>query len=212
MNPDQDLLDYCRTFSSPVQPVLQALERATHLKTLQPQMMAGPYQGLLLQMLSWMIRPRRILEIGAFTGYSSICLAQGLPDDGHLHTIEVNDELSSLFHTYVIKAGFQDKITLHTGDAAQIIPGLEEAFDLILLDAGKMDYPLHYELALPKLRPGGFLLADNVLWNGKVVSDFKDATAAVLRQFNQQVLEDPRVQSLILPLRDGLMLVRKHDI
>lgn len=203
--------DYCQKHTSPVDPVLNELQRQTFLRTLHPQMLSGPYQGMLLQFVSHMIRPRRILEIGTFTGYSAICLAQGLADDGMLHTIEIDDELAPLIRTYLEKAGLTAKIHLHIGDATQIIPTLDDTFDLVFLDAGKMDYPQHFELALPKLRPGGFLLADNVLWDGKVAQQpVADATARVLHDFNETLMVDPRVEMLLLPLRDGLMLVRKR--
>lgn len=204
---------YCAELSSPPLPTLRELERATHLRTISPQMMSGPYQGLLLQFISQMIQPRRILEIGAFTGYASICLAQGLPNDGHLHTIEIDDELAPIFREFIGKAGLSHKITLHHGDAATIVPSLgPEPFDLIFLDAGKLDYLRHYELLLPMLRTGGFLLADNVLWDGKVPNpNATDATALALRAFNAHVLNDTRVENLILPLRDGLMIVRKKS-
>ncbi|HNM26001.1 MAG TPA: O-methyltransferase [Saprospiraceae bacterium] len=201
--------DYCLRHTSPVDPVLDELQRQTHLRTLHPQMLSGPYQGMLLRFISQMIRPRRILEIGAFTGYSAICLAQGLTDDGLLHTIEIDDELEPLLRTYFEKSGLEARIRLHIGDAAQIVPALDETFDLVFLDAGKLDYQRHYELALPKLRPGGFLLADNVLWDGKVLRPQGDATALALHRFNEQIQNDSRVENLILPLRDGLMLVRK---
>lgn len=203
--------DYCQKHTSPVDPVLNELQRQTFLRTLHPQMLSGSYQGMLLQFVSHMIRPRRILEIGTFTGYSAICLAQGLAEDGLLHTIEIDDELAPLIRTYLEKAGLTAKIHLHIGDAAQIIPTLDDTFDLVFLDAGKMDYPQHFELALPKLRPGGFLLADNVLWDGKVAQQpVADATARVLHDFNETLMADPRVEMLLLPLRDGLMLVRKR--
>ncbi len=203
--------DYCQKHTSPVDPVLNELQRQTFLRTLHPQMLSGPYQGMLLQFVSHMIRPHRILEIGTFTGYSAICLAQGLAHDGMLHTIEIDDELAPLIRTYLEKAGLTAKIHLHIGDAAQIIPTLDDTFDLVFLDAGKMDYPQHFELALPKLRPGGFLLADNVLWDGKVTQQpVADATARVLHDFNEALMADPRVEMLLLPLRDGLMLVRKR--
>lgn len=206
---DAKLLQYCLHYTSPASPLLQALERETHLRTLHPQMLSGPFQGMFLQMISHMIRPRRILEIGTFTGYSALCLAQGLAEDGLLHTIEVNDELAPLIQQYVQAAGLAQKIRLHTGDAAQIVPDLDEVFDLVFLDAGKLDYALHYELTLPKIRSGGFLLADNVLWDGKVVYDEKDVTAQALRAFNAMVQADERVENVLLPLRDGLMVVRK---
>ncbi len=202
--------DYCYAHTTEVNSALIALERDTHLRTLSPQMISGPYQGMLLQFISHMIQPRRVLEIGTFTGYASICLAQGLQEDGMLHTIEVDEELAWIFHTYINKAGLSSKVTLHNGDAAQIIPNLTDSFDLVFLDAGKLDYPHHFELALAKTRPGGFILADNVLWHGKVVNeDPSDPTAKVLRDFNAQIQADPRVENLLLPLRDGLMIVRK---
>lgn len=204
-------LSYCTSHTTPPSEVLLALERATHLRTLSPQMLSGPYQGALLQMFSQMIRPRRVLEIGTFTGYAAICLAQGLTDDGLLHTIEVNDELAPLINEYVDRAGLNHKIRLHLGDAAQIVPTLNETFDLVFLDAGKLDYDRHYEMCLPLLRPGGFLLADNVIWDNRVPDpNDHEATVVALRTFNTKVHHDSRVDNLLLPLRDGLMLVRKR--
>ncbi|MCK6694405.1 MAG: O-methyltransferase [Thermoanaerobaculia bacterium] len=208
---DEKRFVYCLKHSSTPEPepILLALERETHLRTLHPQMLSGPYQGMLLQMISHMIRPRRVLEIGTFTGYGAICLSQGMDGDGLLHTIEVNDEFTPIINKYIELAGLKDKIALHLGDASAIIPTLEDTFDLAFLDAGKMDYAKHYELVLPKLRPGGFLLADNVLWAGKVPAGEKDATATALNAFNNMVQTDDRVENLLLPLRDGLMVVRK---
>lgn len=204
------IVTYDLAHTTPLPPLFQALERETHLRTLSPQMLSGPQQGALLRFISLMLRPRRVLEIGTFTGYAALCLAEGLTEDGLLHTIEVNDELAWLIRQYVEKAGLSDKIRLHLGDAADIVPQLDETFDLIFLDAGKMDYAQHYELVLPKLRPGGFLLADNVLWDGKVAgTETKDATTLALRAFNDKIHQDPRVENLLLPLRDGLMMVRK---
>lgn len=204
-------LDYCLKHSSPHSEVLHDLERETHLRTLAPQMLSGAYQGQLLRFLSWMLRPMRVLEIGTFTGYTAICMAEGLAEGGVLHAIEANDELGWLIHKYVKRAGLEDKIVLHLGDAALVVPTLEETFDLVFLDAGKLDYPMHYEMALAKMRPGGFLLADNVLWDGKVASgNERDETARALRAFNDFVHQDVRVENLLLPLRDGLMIVRKR--
>lgn len=201
---------YCQEHTSPASALLLELDRETNLKTLSPQMQSGPYQGMLLQMISHMLRPRRVLEIGTFTGYATICLAAGLPEDGLIHTIEANDELAWIIRKYIGRAGLENKVALHLGDAAQIVPLLDEVFDLVFLDAGKLDYPAHYHMVLPKIRPGGFLIADNVLWDGKVAGgDQKDETARVLREFNAQVCQDARVEQIILPLRDGLMLVRK---
>ena len=210
MPTEQDLLHYCLQHTTPPSALLQRLERETHLRTLQPQMLSGPFQGRLLQFISQMIRPRRILEIGTFTGYASICLAQGLPEDGLLHTIEVNDELQPIVTAYLEEAGLRSKIILHLGDATTLLPQFQDSFDLVFLDAGKLDYGLHYELVLPKIRPGGFLIADNVLWSGKVLRPEKDSTAQALNTFNAMVQADQRVENLILPLRDGLMLVRKR--
>lgn len=202
--------EYCATHTSDVSQVLKDLERETHLRTLSPQMLSGAYQGTLLRFFSMMIRPRRILEIGTFTGYTAICLAEGLTDDGILHTIEINDELGPLILKYLKKSGLEGKVRLHLGDAATVVPALDEAFDLVFLDAGKLDYPAHYELVLAKTRPGGFILADNVLWDGKVAGgDEKDETARVLRTFNNMVQNDPRVENILIPVRDGLMVMRK---
>jgi predicted O-methyltransferase YrrM len=202
--------DYCQSHTTPPHPVLQELERATHLNTLAPQMLSGSYQGALLRFISLMTRPRRILEVGAFTGYASICLASGLTEDGRLHAIESDDELAPLFNTYINKAGLSDKVRLHNGDAAQIIPTLDEIFDLVFLDAGKLDYAHHYELALAKTRAGGWLMADNVLWHGKVAAnDSNDPTAQSLRAFNDLIRQDSRVENILLPVRDGLLMIRK---
>lgn len=205
------LLAYCQAHSTPPDSLLNELERYTYLHTLHPQMLSGSLQGRFLTLISQLMRPRRILEVGAFTGYSALCLARGLAEDGVLHTIEVNDELRGILEAFIRKANLQQKIVLHVGDAAEIIPTLEETFDLVFLDAGKMDYLRHYELALPKLRAGGLLLADNVLWSGKTVFDSADETARALRAFNEHVQADDRVENLLLPLRDGLMLVRKKS-
>lgn len=208
---DDVLRIYCLQHSTPLSPLLEALERETHLRTLSPQMLSGPLQGALLRMVSQMIQPHRVLEIGTFTGYSAICLAQGLSERGRLHTIEVDDELTPIINKYVHAAGLEYRITVHIGDAAEIVPTLDEVFDLVFLDAGKMNYMQHYQLVLPKIRPGGFLLADNVLWDGKVLSQEKDTTTQALRDFNAMIVADSQVESLLLPLRDGLMLVRKKD-
>ncbi|MCW5925026.1 MAG: O-methyltransferase [Saprospiraceae bacterium] len=210
MSPLDKTLDYCQNHTSPVNDILAELERETHLSTLSPQMLSGAYQGQLLRFFSLMIRPQRVLEIGTFTGYATLCMAEGLADDGLLHTIEINDELSPIIQKYLRKAGLEKRVQLHLGDAAHIIPRLDETFDLVFIDAGKLDYPIHYELALSKTRRGGFLLADNVLWDGKVAAgDEKDETSRVLRTFNNMVYADERVENILLPLRDGLMVMRK---
>jgi caffeoyl-CoA O-methyltransferase len=206
----QDVNDYCNEHTSEEGAVLRELERASYLRTLHPQMIAGPHQGKLLEMFSLMIRPKYVLEIGAFTGYSAICFGKGLPPDGHIYSLEVNAELGYIFHEFTEKAGLKGRVTLINVDAAKQIPLFEDAyFDLIFLDAGKMDYLEHYELALPKLKSGGWLIADNVLWFGKTVHDQKDETAISLRAFNAHVHTDARVENVMLPIRDGLLVARK---
>jgi predicted O-methyltransferase YrrM len=203
--------DYCLAHSSPLDAVLHALERETQLRTLSPQMLSGAYQGTLLRLLSQIQRPHRALEIGTFTGFAALCIASGLREDGLLHTIEVNDELAWIIRKYVKMAGMESKIKLHLGDAAHIVPQLDETFDFVFLDAGKLDYAQHYDMALARTRPGGLIVADNVLWDGKVASgDQKDATAVALRAFNAAVQADQRVSNILLPLRDGMMLIRKN--
>lgn len=209
---DDNLLQYCLQHSTPPGALLRTLERETHLRTLNPQMLSGPLQGMLLKMICRMIRPQRVLEVGTFTGYSALCMAQGLPDGGLLHTIEADDELEPIIRKYLQQSGLNDRIVLHIGDAADILPTLDSLFDLVFLDAGKLDYARHYALVMPKIRPGGFLLADNVLWDGKVLSENPDATAQALQAFNTMIREDPQVENLLLPLRDGIMLVRKKEI
>lgn len=201
---------YAGAHSTPLGQVLYELERATYLHTLAPQMVSGPYQGQLLRMLSQMIRPNRILEIGTFTGYATLCLVDGLTADGRIHTIEVNPEILHLAESYWEKAGKTTQICLHRGDATDIIPTLEETFDLVFLDAGKKLYREHLELVLPKLRPGGFIFADNVLWAGKVLDEKPSKDTKVLLDFNRFVLEDERFEVVLLPIRDGLSLIRKR--
>jgi caffeoyl-CoA O-methyltransferase len=204
------IFDYCAAHTTSPSSVLNDLERATYLRTLSPHMLSGAYQGRLLTLFSQMMRPQRILEIGTFTGYAAICLAEGLPEGGVLHTIEVNDELVPIIRQYIEQAGMSQKIHLHIGDAAQIIPTLDEVFDLVFLDAGKLDYPIHYELAMSKTRSGGVILADNVLWTNRVPDlNDKEQTVELLRNFNDQIHNDPRVDNLLLEVRDGLMMIRK---
>ena len=203
------LHDYCRQYSTPVSTVLYHLERETHLKTLAPQMMSGPLQGQYLAMLSKLMQPKQVLEIGTFTGYAAICLAQGLAKAGQLHTIEVNPEILHISRKYIKQAGLEHQIEIHLGDAKDIIPTFDQQFDLVFMDAGKRDYELHYELVLEKTRSGGLILADNVLWSGKVIRPAKDIDTRKLNAFNEKILADPRVENVILPLRDGLLMARK---
>lgn len=202
--------NYCEQHSSLPDQVLADLERETHLKTLSPQMLSAGAQGKLFEFLALLMQPKTILEIGAFTGYAAICLARGLAPKGILHTIEVNPELEWLARKYFKKAGLDEKIKLHIGDAAGIIPNFpDENFDLILIDAGKQQNELYYEMCLPKLKEGGFILVDNVLWSGKVVQNAKDADTKLIRAFNTKIQTDERVENLMLPIRDGLFMIRK---
>lgn len=191
--------------------VLFELNRRTHLDTVYPQMLAGKIQGRLLEMISRMIVPENILEIGTFTGYSAICLAKGLKPDGHLYTIDVNDELMSISSEFFSKAGMADRITQLSGDARKIIPSLTIKFDLVYIDGEKNEYPEYYRLVFDKVKNGGWILADNVLYGEKIIevpSPSDPSTQGIL-EFNDLVHQDNRVENLILPIRDGVMLVRK---
>lgn len=202
---------YILEHSSPEDDFLWELDRETHLKVLRSRMMSGHLQGQILTMISSMIRPKCILEIGTFTGYSAICLAKGLAEDGRLHTIEIDDELEAISQKYFLKSGLSDRITQHIGDARKIIPSLNLKFDLVFIDADKREYSDYYRLVIDLIPVGGFLLADNVLWDGKVVDPeaaSEEQTRGIL-SFNTLVQNDPRVRNVILPVRDGIMLVQK---
>lgn len=192
---------------------LRLLYRRTHLRHLYPRMCSGHLQGRLLSMLSAMIKPRRVLELGAYTGYSALCLAEGLSDDGHLHTIEVDDEMEDeLLELFATSPG-GEHITLHIGDAETLIPEIDEQWDLVYIDANKRRYVEYLDLVLPCLRNGGFIIADNTLWDGKVVDTTKnhDAQTVALDRFNTYVASQPNLETVIIPLRDGLTLIRKKD-
>jgi len=175
-------------------------------------MLSGHLQGALLQMLSNMIRPRRILEIGTFTGYSAICLAGGLAEDGKLHTIEIDEELYDMAYRYVSDSGMQDKIVQHIGAATAIIPALDETFDLVFIDADKSNYCRYYDLVFDKVAVGGYILADNVLYDGEVVlpREQQSKNAKAIQDYNDKIRADERVTHLLLPVRDGIMVVRKN--
>ncbi|HLN73822.1 MAG: O-methyltransferase [Methylococcaceae bacterium] len=205
------LEQYILNHISPEEDYLRELDRETNIKVLRSRMLSGHLQGQLLQMISSMIRPQRILEIGTFTGYSALCLAKGLMEGGVLHTIEIDDELESIAKKYFVKSGLAGRIVQHIGDAQQIIPSLSESFDLVFIDADKRDYCDYYRLVFDKVPVGGFILADNILWNGKVIdidAADEEQTRGIL-QFNDMVQNDPRVRNVILPVRDGIMLVQK---
>ncbi|MCL6268314.1 O-methyltransferase [Flagellimonas myxillae] len=196
--------------SEPEPSLLTELTRETHLKVVQPRMITGHFQGRVLSMLSKIISPKYILEIGTYTGYSAICLAEGLQTDGELHTIEVNEELHDMQRKYFDKSGFGEQIKQHTGDALDIVPALEHQFDLVFIDAQKVQYDVYYEAAIRKTKTGGVILSDNVLWSGKVVEPLvpSDKATATLVAYNQKLKEDSRVETVLLPIRDGLTMCR----
>lgn len=208
---DPEKLDrYLEAHSSPEDPVLNELSRHTYLKEVHPRMLSGPVLGAFLRMFSQMLSPSRILEIGTFTGYSAINLARGLNAEGKLITIEINEELRDSTLGFFKKAGVDKQIELINGNALEVIPALNESFDLVFIDALKDDYPSYYQLVMDKLAPGGYMLVDNVLWGGKVLDDpIADATTKIIHRFNQMVSEDVRVENLLLPVRDGLMIIKK---
>ena len=176
-------------------------------------MISGNLQGQFLTMLSRMMRPKCILEIGTYTGYSAICLAKGLPVDGVLHTIDVNEELEEMNTRYFKKAGFEHQIVQHIGDASKLIPDLDLTVEMAFIDADKKNYPLYFNLLIDKMKPGGWIIADNVLWSGKVIEQVNSSDKATLAllEYNRMVQNDPRVENLLLPLRDGLMICRKKE-
>ena len=188
--------------------ILQELTRETHLKVIQPRMISGHYQGRVLSLLSKIIGPKYILEIGTYTGYSALCLAEGLRSDGELHTIDINEELSGIQQKYFDKSPFGHQIIQHCGDALKIVPTIDRQFDLVFIDAEKKEYPKYFETAIQKTRKGGVILSDNVLWSGKVVAplDARDKATRILLDYNKMLKEDPRVESVLFPIRDGLTL------
>lgn len=188
---------------------LQQLNRKTQTDVLMPQMMSGKVQGQFLKFISQMLQPTRVLEIGTFTGYAAICLAEGLPENGKLFTIDINEELEAIARTHIEKAGLQNKIIQIIGNAAQEIQQLNETFDLVFIDADKQNYSLYYDLVLDKVRSGGFILADNVLWSGKIIDEQKDKDTKKLAEFNDKVQQDNRVENVIVSIRDGIMMIRK---
>jgi caffeoyl-CoA O-methyltransferase len=191
--------------------VLQKLSRETYAKVLMPQMLSGHIQGRFLKMISCMVSPSQVLEVGTFTGYSSICLAGGLKEGGMVHTIDINEELHPMVMRYIKEAGMENKIKTYVGNALTIIPTIDQTFDLVFIDADKTNYSKYYELAIPKLRTGGFIVADNVLWSGKVTESVQksDEETRAIMAYNDMVTRDPRVENVLVPIRDGLMIARK---
>ena len=207
----EEIERYIEAHTSEERDLMTILERETYQKVVQPRMLSGHAMGIILEMMSHMIRPRRILEIGTFTGYGTIGLAQGLIEGGIMHTIDVNVELEDMICRYISEAGLKDKVITHFGDALKIIPTLDELFDLVFIDAAKEQYLEYYKAIFDKVRPGGFILADNAFWDGKVLDPVthKDKETLGMVEFSRFVHLDSRVQNTILPVRDGLMVIRK---
>lgn len=207
----ENIYQYAETHTFAPPQYLRDLERETHLKTLSPRMLSGVMQGRVLSFLSKILQPNYILEIGTFTGYSALCLAEGLSENGKLHTIEVNEEMCFLIEKYIEKANFRDKIQPHYGDAKTIIPNFDLVFDMVFIDADKKNNMTYFNLVFPQVRQGGLILIDNVLWSGKVAqpSAQQDRETAQIAAMNKQLLADERIEILLLPLRDGLTICRK---
>ena len=207
------LIDVYMAAHSDAEPDYLALvNRAAHVHTINPRMLSGHFQGRILKMLVRMIQPQHVLEIGTFVGYSALCMAEGLPAGGHVDTIEIDDELEEFIREQLAKSPFEERITLHIGDALEVIPQLDTLFDLVFIDADKRLYRDYYELVLPRLKSGGFILADNTLWDGKVLIDkpeSNDYQTMAIKAFNDFIATDNRIEKVILPLRDGLTLMMK---
>lgn len=210
------LEQYIRDHSSPEEELLRELDRETHLRVIAPRMLSGHLQGKLLELLVRMLRPRRILEIGTFTGYSALCMAAGLDEDGELHTFEVDDELEPLAQSFFDRSAHGRKIRMHIGSALDLAPTLDTPFDLVFIDGDKREYPAYYRMMMgddggrPLVHGGSVLIADNILWSGKVVRPIahNDRHTQALVEFNRMVTGDPRVENVIVPIRDGLNLIR----
>lgn len=206
----QAIEEYLEDHTTPMDEVLESLYRETYLHEMNPRMVSGPVQGRFLQFLCEMLQPKRVLEIGTFTGFSTICMARGMAKDGLLTTIEANEEYEGVIRKYLSQADVADRVELIIGDAKTVIPVLEGLFDMVYLDADKVNYPFYYDLLIEKIRLGGFLLADNVLWDGKVLhASPKDRDTRAIQTFNEKVQHDSRVENVMLPLRDGMILVRR---
>jgi len=206
-----DLDEYCVGHTSNENKILSQLNRETYAKVLQPRMLSGHFQGRFLSMISHMIRPKNILEIGTFTGYSALCLAEGLQENGKLLTIDVNEELEDFVRNFISQSPLKDKIEFLIGNAAEIIPTLTQTFDLVFIDADKLNYDKYYDLVFDKVNQGGYIISDNVLWSGKVVDPSKkDKDTVSIRAFNKKIYQDPRTENILLPIRDGLMVARKR--
>jgi predicted O-methyltransferase YrrM len=204
-----EIQEYAELHTSGENSLLKSINRETHAHVLMPRMLSGHLQGRLLALISEMIKPERIFEIGTYTGYSALCLAEGLREGGKIITIDVNEELEKRVRGYFAQSDYKDKIDYRIGNALELIPDIKETFDLVFIDADKINYSRYYDLVFDKVKFGGFILADNVLWSGKVLAPDPDKDTRAIMEFNKKVQEDPRVQNVLLPVRDGIMVVRK---
>lgn len=209
MNFSEDIIKYSEDLTSGESDVLRELREHCYAHYEDSAMLSGFVQGRVLSMFSNMIRPKVVLEIGTYLGYSALCFAEGLADGGKVITLDVNEETNKVARSFVEKTEFKDHIEFHLGNAVDVIPKLPETFDLVFIDADKPNYSNYYNLVFDRVRPGGFIIADNVLWSGKVLLDEKDDNTRALHEFNQMVSADERVSNVLLPIRDGLMVVRK---
>ncbi|MFM8565153.1 MAG: O-methyltransferase [Bacteroidota bacterium] len=202
--------DYAGLFTAPSSPLLERIERETWQQVLMPRMCSGHQQGRFLSLISKLVGPRRILEVGTYTGYSALCMAEGLTPDGRLVTLDVNAELETRVRGYFADSPYAAQLDFRVGDARELIPQLDETWDLVFLDADKENYITYYEMVVDRVRPGGLILADNVLWSGKVADpSISDHETDALRAYNAHVAADPRVEHQLLPFRDGIMVARK---
>lgn len=206
---NKELSNYLGSHCDAESPLLRRIDRETHLMETMPHMLSGHHQGRVLALLSKLIRPKKILEIGTFTGYATLCLAEGLAAGGMLHSIDINEELRERVWGYVHEAGLQDRIQLHSGDARDIVQSLEGNFDLIFIDADKKNNLLYYEMVLEKMSPGGVILIDNVLWKGKIADESPDKQTQQVLNLNHSIAKDERVEKVIFPIRDGIFMIRK---
>jgi len=206
----EELENYAAQHTEDEPLLLQQLNKRTHLNVLQPRMISGHFQGRFLSLLSKMVQPRTILEIGTYTGYATLCLAEGLHPEGVLHTIDIKEELTDLQREFFDRSGYGNQIVQHLGKAADIIPSLNTTFDLVFIDADKQNYAHYFDLVIEKMNRGGIILSDNVLWSGKVVEEVKhnDKHTQALMAYNQKIKDDPRVETVLLPIRDGITLSR----
>lgn len=209
---DEELLRYSEEHTTAESDLLHRINRETHLNVMKPRMLSGHLQGRLLSLYSKMIRPHQILEIGTYTGYSALCMAEGLQEGGTLHTVDKNEELEDRVRGYFDESGYGQQMKLYIGNALEIVPTIDAVFDLVFIDADKINYGRYYDMVIDRVRPGGYIIADNVLWSGKVLEKYRkrlDEDTKAVMDFNLHVHQDERVENILLPVRDGLLIARK---